>query len=619
MSEHKKTNRIILLVFLDIVVCFVAIYIGVVLRFNSLYVSDYYNAIGATGILYAFIVLTTYYLIGLYYSLWKHASVEELVKLIFSGLISIVVLFIVNMIWFHHLPNSVFAIAFLLQTGLSGASRFSYRILRVLKNIFISKSYKNQQVRRIIVIGSGFEAATIINTINNRDTDGYVLAIVDRLNNRGSMVHNVKVEGTLKELEQVIQRFLANEVIIASEIFTEDDMSFTLQICSKLKCRVKKYEAIGDINHKNMIVDIDPKDLLGRAQVKLDEKGINTFLKDKVVLVTGGGGSIGSELIKQMAKYKPKQILIVDMFESYAYLTKLFIERQFSNIKVDVLIASVRDRNRMCEIFKKYSPDIVFHAAAHKHVPLMEKSPNEALKNNVLGTYIVAKCASQFNVKKFILVSTDKAVNPTNIMGATKRVAEIIITAFNSASSTEYSAVRFGNVLGSSGSVILIFKQQILEGGPVRVTHPDVKRYFMTIPEACQLVIQAGAIAKGGEIFILDMQKPIQIKDLAENLIRLYGYVPGTDIEIEYTGLRPGEKLYEEIMLDREAIETSHKKIFVAKQKECKLDIIEKYMTTIFETIQKNQPTSEVIKVLQIMVPELQPLNIQQINEEIKQ
>ncbi len=612
-------NRKVLLVFLDIMVCFIALYLGVMLRFNSLNISEYYNAIGATGILFSAIVLTTYYLIGLYHSLWKHASVEELVKLIFSSFISIVLLFIVNEIWFHHLPNSVFAIAFLLQTGLSGASRFSYRVLRVLKNIFISKSYKNQQERRIIVIGSGFEAAATINNINNRDTDGYVLALVDRINNRGAMVHNVKVEGTLKELEQIIQRFLANEVIIASEIFIEDDMGFTLQICSKLKCRVKKYDAIGDVGHSNMIVDIDPKDLLGRAQVKLDEKGINTFLKDKTVLVTGGGGSIGSELIKQMAKYKPKHILIIDMFENDAYLTKLYIERKFSNIKVDVLIASVRDKNRMCEIFEKYSPDIVFHAAAHKHVPLMEKAPNEALKNNILGTYIVAKCASQYKAKKFVLVSTDKAVNPTNIMGATKRVAEIIMSAFNLSSTTEYSAVRFGNVLGSSGSVIPIFRQQIEEGGPVRVTHPDVRRYFMTIEEACQLVIQAGAIAKGGEIFILDMHKPVRIRDLAENLIRLYGYVPGTDIEIEYTGLRPGEKLYEEIMLDTEATETNHEKIFIAIQKEYKLDIIEKYMATIFKTIQSNKSTEEVIKVLQIMVPELKPLNIQQINEGIKQ
>lgn len=612
------SNRIVLLVFLDIVACFIALYLGVVLRFNSLYISEYYNAIVATGIIYVFIILITYYLIGLYHSLWKHASVEELVKLIFSGFIAIVLLFIVNEIWFYHLPNSVFAITFLIQTGISGAGRFSYRILRVLKNMFISKSYKNQQLRRIIVIGSGFEAAATIKSINTRDTDGYVLALIDRLNNKGSLVHNVKVEGNLKELEQIIQRFLANEVIIASEIFTEEDMGFTLQVCSKLKCRVKKYETVGDIGHTNMIVDIDPKDLLGRAQVKLDEKGINTFLKDRIVLVTGGGGSIGSELIKQMAKYKPKHILIVDMFENFAYLTKLFIERKYSNIKVDVLIASIRDKNRMCEIFEKYSPDIVFHAAAHKHVPLMEKAPNEALKNNILGTYIVAKCASQFNVKKFVLVSTDKAVNPTNIMGATKRVAEIIITAFNSSSTTEYSAVRFGNVLGSSGSVIPIFRQQIEEGGPVRVTHPDVRRYFMTIPEACQLVIQAGTIAKGGEIFILDMHKPVRIRDLAENLIRLYGYVPGTDIEIEYTGLRPGEKLYEEIMLDEEAIETSHEKIFVAKQKEYKLDIIDKYMKTVFETIQSNQSTSEVIKVLQIMVPELKPLDIQQINGKIK-
>lgn len=610
-------NRIILLVLVDIIAVFISLYVGVVLRFNSFNVGQYIPSVIATSILFTIFLIVTYYIVGLYRSLWRYASVEELIKLIFSSIMAIFVIFLINHIWAYTLPNSVFAIAFFMQVAISGSFRFSYRSLRVIKSSFIRKTYDEQRQDRIIVIGGEREAADTIKIYKDIDVAGNIVAIIDRFNKKGAYIHGVRIEGNLEELEKVIKDFNANEVILASKKITDDDLSYILNICVKLKCKLKKHTYVNDFNDKNMIVDINPKDLLGREQVILDKEELKKFINNKVILVTGGGGSIGSELIKQMAKYKPKQIVIVDMFENYAYLNKLALERKYSNIKVDVVIGSIRDKARMCNIFKMYKPDIVFHAAAHKHVSLMEYSPTEALKNNILGTYNIARCANDWNTKKMVLISTDKAVNPTNIMGATKRVAEIIISAFNQQSTTEYSAVRFGNVLDSSGSVVPIFKQQIEEGGPVRVTHPEITRYFMIIPEAASLVLQAGAMAKGEEIFILDMQKPIKIKDLAENLIRLYGFTPGVDIDIVYTGLRPGEKLYEELLHNDEAISTKYDKIFIAKSQKHSLEEVEQFLLKIKDAIKENKGLESIIKLLQEKVPEFKPLNIENINNEL--
>ncbi len=328
--------------------------------------------------------------------------------------------------------------------------------------------------------------------------------------------------------------------------------------------------------------DVSIEDLLGREEVKLDDSGINRYIKDKVVLVTGGGGSIGSELCRQIVKFSPEKLLILDIYENNAYDVQMELNYKYPDLDKAVIIASIRDEKRLKDIFSLYKPDVVFHAAAHKHVPLMEENPAESIKNNVIGTYNLIKCAHEFGIERFVQISTDKAVNPTNIMGATKRFCEIMIQAFDKISKTEFVAVRFGNVLGSNGSVIPLFKKQISHGGPVTVTHPEINRYFMTIPEAAQLVIQAGAMAKGGEIFVLDMGKPVKIVDLAKDLITLSGYKPEEDIKIEYTGLRPGEKLYEELLMDEIALtSTGHNKIFVEKPMENNIDFVEKSIERI--------------------------------------
>ncbi|MCD6322731.1 MAG: polysaccharide biosynthesis protein [Clostridiales bacterium] len=613
-TDNKKLiARMILISLGDVVVAFLSLYVALVLRFNSWQIDQYNNDVLLFGIVFTAFIVISYSISGLYKSLWKFASVEELVKLIIASTISIALLFILNYILGHRLPLSVLPIALMIQVAFSGGIRFSYRILRVLKSVY-QKGNSGNSDSRVIVIGGGYEAVAIIKSYTEGQNKGNIVALIDRYNNKGTIIHGIHIHGGLDQLESAIKQFNATDVIIASENFDENDVSFTLDVCSRAQCKLKKYTAVGELGGKNNIVAIDPTDLLGRPQVTLDKEEIGQLIKEKCVLVTGGGGSIGSELIKQLSKFKPERVVILDINENHAYLTKLEIESRNSNIKIDVEIGSIRDTDRMCCIFKKYRPQVVFHAAAHKHVPLMEKSPNEALKNNVVGTYIVADCAGKFNTDKFVLISTDKAVNPTSIMGASKRLAEIVISSMNKHYKTEYSAVRFGNVLGSSGSVIPIFKQQIEAGGPVLVTHPDITRFFMTIPEACQLVLQSGAMATGGEIFILDMQKPVKIKDLAESMIRLYGLIPNLDIMIEYVGLRPGEKLYEELMLDDEAIQTNHEKIFVAKTREYPIEFINAYMEKIHETIKKDESLNIVIQVLQELVPEFVPVDTEEIN-----
>ena len=386
----------------------------------------------------------------------------------------------------------------------------------------------------------------------------------------GSYIHGVKVVGGRETILENAAKYHIDEIIIAIPSAPKAEVRKILEICKQTKCELKTLPGIyqlvnGEVN-VSQLRRVDVADLLGREQIQVDLESIASYVRDKVVLVTGGGGSIGSELCRQLANHAPKLLIIFDIYENGAYDIQQELKRAHPELKLEVLIGSVRNSRRVNRIFKEYHPDIIYHAAAHKHVPLMEDSPNEAIKNNVLGTWKVAEAAVTYGAEKFVMISTDKAVNPTNIMGASKRICEMIVQAYNGKGKTDFVAVRFGNVLGSNGSVIPLFKKQIAEGGPVTVTHPNIIRYFMTIPEAVSLVLQAGAFAKGGEIFVLEMGEPVRILDLAINLIRLSGYVPGEDIQIKFTGLRPGEKLYEEMLLEEEGLqETANKLIHIGK------------------------------------------------------
>lgn len=515
------------------------------------------------------IKLVIFFAFGLYNSLWRYASIEELVQVIMASFVatagSVSYMFIMQ----QQLPRSIYILTFMLDILLIGGVRFSYRATRSIREHGMGK---RKNYKRVMIIGAGQAGAMVIKELKNHDelNSKPVVVIDDDAAKMGRKINGVPVLGDRYHIRKIAESRKIDEIIIAIPSASKREIREIVEECSKTKCKLKMvpgmYELIDGRVSIKKIRDVDIEDLLGREPVKVDLEAMSGYLQNKVVLVTGGGGSIGSELCRQIAQFNPKKLLILDIYENNAYDIQNELMRNYPELDLSVLIASIRDRQRLQEIFHQYKPQVVFHAAAHKHVPLMEESPKEAIKNNVFGTLNAAEISHQHNVEKFVLISTDKAVNPTNVMGATKRIAEMIVQAMSKNSKTEFAAVRFGNVLGSNGSVIPLFKKQIANGGPVTVTHPEVTRYFMTIPEAVQLVIQAGAMAKGGEIFVLDMGEPVKILDLAENLIRLSGFEPYKDIDIQITGLRPGEKLYEELLMDEEGLkETKHHKIFIGK------------------------------------------------------
>ena len=457
----------------------------------------------------------------------------------------------------------------ILIIGFTGGLRLTYRTCRRMKTRLKVKSGDT----KVLIIGGGSGGEMVVNELKENPQLGKVpIGIIDDdVNKIGRSIHNVKILGSTDKIDEIVKKHQVDEIILSIANISSSRKKEIIEICKETKCKLKTipgiYEIIdGKVDIKK-IRDVEIEDLLGREPIKVNLNEISEYITDKVILVTGGGGSIGSELCRQIASFEPKHLIIVDNYENNAYsIQQELIMHYKGKLNLSTIIASVREYKRMDEIFNEYKPDLVFHAAAHKHVPLMEDSPSEAIKNNIFGTLNIAKLSDIHKVKRMVLISTDKAVNPTNIMGATKRAAEIIIQTINKKSKTEFVAVRFGNVLGSNGSVIPLFKKQILEGGPVTITHPDIIRYFMTIPEAVALVLQAGAMAKGGEIFILDMGEPVKIVDLANNLIRLSGLEPGVDIKIEYSGLRAGEKLYEELLMSEEGLtKTANSKIFVGK------------------------------------------------------
>lgn len=520
-------------------------------------------------ITYMLIHTVSFKLFRCYSSLWRYAGEEELVSILLACLVYVIPVYIAHRLIGIDYSILFYIVSTILIIGYTGGLRLVYRTGRRFKTRMIV----SQDSQRVLVVGAGSAGQMIINELKeNPQLKKVPVGIIDDdINKIGRVIHNVKILGNTSQVKEIVEKENVDEIILAMANVDKARKSEIINICKETKCKLKTipgiYEIIdGKVDIKK-IRDVDIEDLLGREPIKVNMEEMSGYIEERTVLVTGGGGSIGSELCRQIASFNPKHLIIVDNYENNAYAIQQELIRKYEGkLNLSTIIASIREYKRMDEIFNEYKPEVVFHAAAHKHVPLMEKSPSEAIKNNIFGTLNVATLADKYRVKRMVLISTDKAVNPTNIMGATKRAAEMIIQTINEKSSTEFVAVRFGNVLGSNGSVIPLFKKQIAEGGPVTITHPDIIRYFMTIPEAVQLVLQAGAMAKGGEIFILDMGEPVKIVDLANNLIKLSGFEPGIDIKIEYTGLRPGEKLYEELLMAEEGItKTENSKIFIGK------------------------------------------------------
>ena len=514
------------------------------------------------------ITVIVFEILRLYNSLWAFASVNELQNIVAACGVTAALNGIGLMVAGKPVPRSYYFMFVFLLIAFTFASRFSYRFLRSMKQ----KGRKKEHTINIMIIGAGEAANMIIkDIINSKYTHMQIKCLIDDdVNKHGKFIQGIKIIGGRDKIKEAVDTYAIDEIFIAMPSVSRTEISKIIDICKDTTCKLRTlpgmYQLVNGEVNVSQLKDVDVEDLLGRDPIVVDIDSIIGYVQGSCVLVTGGGGSIGSELCRQIAAHKPSRLIILDIYENNAYDIQQELKHKYPKLDLVVLIGSVRNTKRMYTIFEKYKPDIVYHAAAHKHVPLMEDSPNEAVKNNVMGTWKTAQAAAYAGTKKFVLISTDKAVNPTNIMGASKRICEMIIQVFNRHYDTEFVAVRFGNVLGSNGSVIPLFRKQIAAGGPVTVTHPDIIRYFMTIPEAVSLVLQAGAYAKGGEIFVLDMGKPVKILDLAKNLIRLSGYKVDEDIKIEFTGLRPGEKLYEELLMDEEGLQnTENEMIYIGK------------------------------------------------------
>lgn len=567
-------NRIILLILLDIMAILTASFGSLFLRFEfdfdaimHPFLDNYIEIIPFTVI----IALLFFWAFKLYKSVWRYASATEMVNIglatICAATVQTVFCYATNKL----MPRSYYVLYWFFLFMMICAIRFSYRFLRIFK-LKRSAAITGTPKTNVMVIGAGAAGNAILKEIESSQfIHQKVKCIIDDGPGcHGKIMRGVPIVGGRDKIAEAVQIYGIDEIIFAIPSASTKERKEILEICKETGCKLRALPGIYQLINGEVSVaklrDVEIEDLLGREPIKINIEDIIGYVSGKVVMVTGGGGSIGSELCRQIAGHNPKQLIIVDIYENNAYDIQQELKHKFPKLDLRVLIASVRNTKRMQTIFETYNPNIVYHAAAHKHVPLMEDSPNEAVKNNVFGTYKTAQAAAKYGVEKFVLISTDKAVNPTNVMGATKRICEMVVQMMNGISKTNFVAVRFGNVLGSNGSVIPLFKQQILEGGPVTVTHPEIIRYFMTIPEAVSLVLQAGAYAKGGEIFVLDMGEPVKILELAQNLIKLSGYKVGEDIEIKFTGLRPGEKMYEELLMSEEGLtKTENEMIFIGK------------------------------------------------------
>lgn len=615
MKTLTETNQLlfkrIILIIYDIIAVVAASLLALFIRFEGRY-SEIPREYISRSLQYipAIIVITLiiFYAFRLYSSLWTYAGAPELINITFASALSAMVQMMVMVFFDVRMPRSYYILYGVSLWMLVFLSRFSYRGIRTL----LMRQTSGENTSRVLLVGAGAAGNMLVKEIRNSNyVSKQVVCIVDDDKSKeGSYLHGVKVLGNRQNIPELVKRYRIDEIIIAMPSAPAKEIKEILDVCKETGCELKRlpgvYQLVNGEVGISKLKEVDVNDLLGREPVKVDLSTILNYVSGKTVLVTGGGGSIGSEICRQVAEHHPKMLVLVDIYENTTYDIQNELKNKYPELNLVVLIASVRNTRRMDMIFETYRPDIVYHAAAHKHVPLMEDSPNEAVKNNVLGTWKVVQAADKWKVKRFVMISTDKAVNPTNIMGATKRICEMIIQTYNTRSKTEFVAVRFGNVLGSNGSVIPLFKKQIEQGGPVTVTHPDIIRYFMTIPEAVSLVLQAGAYAKGGEIFVLDMGEPVKIADLARNLILLSGHKPDEDIQIVYTGLRPGEKLYEEMLMHEEGLqETENKLIHIGKP--IKMD--EEHFLLQLENLKEYvvQEPEDIRKWVQEIVPTYHP------------
>ena len=574
-SEHIWLQRALALAFVDALSILAAYFLALLMRFDFVFSAvprGYLEGYLWSMPYWVIVTGVVFYAFRLYHSIWYYVGLEELRSLI-EAYIVLLVLYGAGMLFMHlHMPRSYYFMGYVLSMILTGGSRISYRLLSSWLRRGSERDARKEAADRVMVIGGGAAGQAVIREMmTSSHLNTKVCCVIDdNPNKKGRTLEGIPIVGGRDDILEKVREYGITRIVYAIPATTGANRKAILNICKDAGCRMQTvpgvYQILNGEVSMTKLRDVEITDLLGRAQVEVNNDEILRVLKDKVVMVTGGGGSIGSELCRQIAGSGPRTLIIFDIYENNAYEIQQELKRKHPELHLVTLIGSVRNTNRVNAVMEKYHPEIVFHAAAHKHVPLMEDSPNEAIKNNVEGTYKVAKAAARFGVKKFVLISTDKAVNPTNIMGASKRLCEMVVQMMNRQSDTDFVAVRFGNVLGSNGSVIPLFKKQIAEGGPVTVTDKRIIRYFMTIPEAVSLVLQAAYYARGGEIFILDMGEPVRIDDLARNLIRLSGYVPDEDIPIVYTGLRPGEKLYEELLMDEEGMtETENKLIYIGK------------------------------------------------------
>ena len=617
-EKGKLLRRIILLVVLDIICILGAFFTGLWLRFDfhlAMVPSNYIAGFVQFIRIWCPVALAVFAAFRLYHSIWHFASVDELLRIMGAYLVLGLGTLVYVLLSDHVMPYSFYVLGLVFSFSGVVAVRFIYRLMRGVRT-YLTQITGTGKGERVMVIGAGDAGRSLVTEIvNSRFTirSQVVCVIDDNPIKRGKRLCGVPIVGDRNGIPGAVEKYHVDRIIFAIPTATAAARKEILDICATTGCRVQVVPGIyqlvnGEVN-VSKLREVDPQDLLGREPIRVNLDEIFQYISGKVVMVTGGGGSIGSELCRQIAKAGPKQLIIFDIYENNAYDIQMELNRTHPELNLKVLIGSVRNTARLDDVLGKYRPELLFHAAAHKHVPLMEDSPNEAIKNNVFGTYKTAQAASKYGVKRFVLISTDKAVNPTNIMGASKRLCEMVVQMMNRHSQTEFVAVRFGNVLGSNGSVIPLFKKQIAAGGPVTVTHPDIIRYFMTIPEAVSLVLQAGYYAKGGEIFVLDMGEPVKIDTMARNLIRLSGYEPDVDIKIQYTGLRPGEKLYEELLMQEEGMQdTANKLIHIGKPIDMDDELFKAQLEQLEEAYKQESPhmkelVAQIVPTYQMKTP----------------